>query len=319
MVKQGMGKQELLEKHKHVLGIQNVDLSVNYGQIHVVMGLSGSGKSTLIRHLNRLVEPTAGLITIDDKDVCALSTLELQHFRQDNISMVFQRFGLLPHKTILENVRYGLDMRKTPKEESNPRAQHWINRVGLHGFENSYPHQLSGGMQQRVGLARALTTDSEILLMDEAFSALDPLIRNDMQNLLLDLQKELHKTIVFITHDLDEALKLADQLTILKDGAVVQAGDPRDIIMTPNDPYIRSFVRDINRLRVLRAGWVMEDAKKVKTSGKSSGSVKPETTLEDAKKLLKGSVDAFVEVKDKDKTVGVLTAKRIFYVIQPIE
>ncbi len=316
-VKKGVGKQELLEKYQHVLGVMNVDLKVCYGRIHVVMGLSGSGKSTLIRHLNRLIEPTSGEISVNGEDVLAYNELELQYFRQKHISMVFQRFGLMPHRSVMENVRYGLDNMKTPIEESTKTAKYWIERVGLAGFENAEPKQLSGGMQQRVGLARALATDSDIMLMDEAFSALDPLIRQDMQSLLLELQKELHKTIVFITHDLDEALRLADQLTILRDGCIVQAGDPRDIIMTPNDPYIKSFVRDINRMRVLRAGWVMEAPDT--HSGEISGSITTENTMETASKSLVGNFKGALNVTQDDKIVGVLTAQRLFDVIQPID
>ena len=258
-VKEGMGKEELLTAHQHVLGLQDINVEMQAGQITVVMGLSGSGKSTLIRHLNRLIEPTDGEILVDGVDIMKLSTTELRQMRQNKMSMVFQKFALLPHRTVLQNAAMALDIQGVDKATQDQEAQKWLNRVGLGGYENHYPSQLSGGMQQRVGIARALTSNSDIMLMDEAFSALDPLIRTDMQDLLLELQVELKKTIVFITHDLDEALKLADHLVILKDGAVIQQGEPQGILMAPADPYIEDFVSDINRARVLRIGSVMQE------------------------------------------------------------
>ncbi len=257
LVKRGADKQTLLENHGHVLGLQDISVDVNAGEITVIMGLSGSGKSTLIRHLNRLIEPTAGEILIDGQDVTALGARGLRKLRQSRMSMVFQKFALLPHKTVLENAAMPLAVQGHDKPSREAEASKWLIRVGLGGFEGSYPAQLSGGMQQRVGIARALTANTDIMLMDEAFSALDPLIRTDMQDLLLELQEELHKTIVFITHDLDEALKLADHLVILKDGAVVQQGEPQAILLNPADPYIEDFVSDINRARVLRVRSVM--------------------------------------------------------------
>lgn len=257
-VKNGMGKPELMETHNHVLALQDINIDMQDGEITVIMGLSGSGKSTVIRHLNRLIDPTAGEVLVDGIDVMKLSELELRKMRQTRMSMVFQKFALLPHKTVIENAGTALRIQGIGDEESiNAEAQKWIDRVGLTGNENQYPHQLSGGMQQRVGIARALTSNSEIMLMDEAFSALDPLIRTDMQDLLLELQKDLHKTIVFITHDLDEALKLADHLVILKDGAIIQQGEPQDILLNPCDPYIEDFVSDINRARVLKVRSIM--------------------------------------------------------------
>ncbi|HUS98270.1 MAG TPA: ATP-binding cassette domain-containing protein, partial [Hyphomicrobiaceae bacterium] len=224
-VLEGMGKEELLEKHGHVLGLADINLDIAEGELFVVMGLSGSGKSTLIRHFNRLIEPTSGSITVDGEDVVGYSKQELAKFRSEKVSMVFQRFGLFPHRTVMENTGFGLEVQGRPKDEIREAALKWIDRVGLKGYEDYFPGQLSGGMQQRVGLARALATDSEVMLMDEAFSALDPLIRTDMQDLLLELQGQLKKTIIFITHDLDEALKLGDHIAILKDGVVVQRGD----------------------------------------------------------------------------------------------
>ena len=257
-VKAGMTKAELMAQHQHVLGLRDINIDMPKGGIQVVMGLSGSGKSTLIRHINRLIEPTAGEVIIDGENVLAMPARALRDFRRHKISMVFQRFALLPHKTIFDNVTYGLSLMGTPREARRDAAMRWIERVGLKGYETRYPAQLSGGMQQRVGLARALATDADILLMDEAFSALDPLIRSDMQGVLLDLQAELQKTIVFITHDLDEALRIGDRIAILRDGEIVQQGSGQEIVLAPSDDYIRSFVREVNRGRVIHVDAVME-------------------------------------------------------------
>jgi len=282
LVKNGIDKEELLEKSNCVLGLNNINLNVKKAKIQVVMGLSGSGKSTLIRHLNRLIEPTSGEILVNDTDILQLNTKELVQFRQNNMSMVFQKFALFPHKTVLQNVGYGLAVQNIPKNEWEEKATKWINRVGLEGYETYYPGQLSGGMQQRVGLARALATDAEILLMDEAFSALDPLIRSEMQNILLDLQSELHKTIIFITHDLDEALKIGDRIAILRDGSMVQDSDPQEIIMNPADDYVSDFIKDINRARVIQAKSIMTH-----TKTKSSGPVVQENmVLEDILQIM---------------------------------
>ncbi|MEX3010723.1 glycine betaine/L-proline ABC transporter ATP-binding protein [Hoeflea sp. TYP-13] len=259
-VKAGASKSEILEKTGHVVGIRDVSLDIRAGETFVIMGLSGSGKSTLIRHFNRLIEPTAGHILVDDVDVLKMSETELRAFRRKKVSMVFQRFALLPHKTVLDNVVCGLTIAGMGKAEAREHGMRQIEQVGLDGFENQYPKQLSGGMQQRVGLARALATDAEILLMDEAFSALDPLIRNDMQAQLKELQERLHKTIVFITHDLDEALRLGDHIAILKDGELRQAGTGADILMNPADDYVARFVNDVNRARVVTVGSLVEKA-----------------------------------------------------------
>ena len=240
-------------KHNHVLGLKDINLDIKEKSIQVVMGLSGSGKSTLIRHINRLIEPTDGSVVVDGEDVLKMNDESLRNFRRTKTAMVFQRFALLPHKTVLENTQFGLHIQKVDEKEANTRARKWIDRVGLSGYEEKYPQHLSGGMQQRVGLARALTNDGEILLMDEAFSALDPLIRKDMQDILLELQDELHKTVVFITHDLDEAIKIGDRIAILKDGIMDQEGIPADILLSPKTQYVKDFVEDVNRARVIKA------------------------------------------------------------------
>lgn len=250
-VKAGMGKTELLSQTGHTLGLHDVSLEIEQSEIFVIMGLSGSGKSTLIRHFNRLIDPTDGQIVVDGEDVMDLNMKGLEQFRRNRMSMVFQRFGLFPHRTVLDNVAYGLEVQGVGPEERHEKSNQWINTVGLEGYGDQYPSQLSGGMQQRVGLARALATDADILLMDEAFSALDPLIRSQMQDQLVELQDEFQKTIVFITHDLDEALKIGDKIAILKDGVLSQVGTPADILMNPADDYVAEFVRDVNRARVL--------------------------------------------------------------------
>ena len=259
MVKEGSSKDEILEKTGHTVGLDNVSLKIEEGETFVCMGLSGSGKSTLIRHLNRLIDPTDGEILVEGTNVMSLDKEKLIEFRRHKMSMVFQRFGLFPHKTVLQNVGYGLEMQGKSEDERNKISMEKIDAVGLNGFENQYPNQLSGGMQQRVGLARALATDTDIMLMDEAFSALDPLIRSDMQKQLIDLQSELKKTIVFITHDLDESLRLGDHIGILNSGKLVQVGTPEEIIMNPADDYVKAFVKDVNRAKVIKAKIIMKN------------------------------------------------------------
>lgn len=254
----GMDKKALLEKTGHVLALDNISLSIEAGEIFVVMGLSGSGKSTLVRHINRLIDPTAGSIRIDGADILEFSRKQLLELRRRRLGMVFQRFGLMPHRTVLENIAYGLEVRGTGKRERRKSAEEWLERVGLSGYGDHYPEQLSGGMQQRVGLARALAAETDIILMDEAFSALDPLIRSELQDVLVNLQSELGRTIVFITHDIDEALRLADRIAILKDGVLVQLGTPTEILLNPADAYVEAFMRDVNRARVLTADTLMQ-------------------------------------------------------------
>ena len=309
LVKKGMGKDELLEKTNTVLGLNNINLKIPKGKIQVVMGLSGSGKSTLIRHLNRLIEPTFGKIMIDKKNVLSLTQKELLSFRQKNMSMVFQKFALFPHKTIIENIGYGLVIQSMSKDLWIEKASKWLKRVGLEGYEDYYPNQLSGGMQQRVGLARALATDAEILLMDEAFSALDPLIRADMQNILLDLQNELHKTIVFITHDLDEALKIGDRIAILRDGLIVQDSDPQEIILKPADKYVSDFIKDINRARVIKAKSIMT---KSTSKIKDAVSINHNMVLEDVLQEITKNPGAIISVtNDSKKIIGKISIEEL--------
>ena len=312
-VRRGMGKAELLDQHKHVLGLQDINVDMQAGEITVVMGLSGSGKSTLIRHLNRLIEPTAGEVLIDGEDVLKLNENDLRDLRRKKMSMVFQKFALLPHRTVIENAMMPLLVQNIDPSVASKEAQKWLARVGLDGFENRYPAQLSGGMQQRVGIARALTANTDIMLMDEAFSALDPLIRTDMQNLLLELQKELQKTIIFITHDLDEALKLADHLVILKDGAVVQQGEPQGILLSPCDPYIEDFVSDINRARVLRVRSVMSPV----SAAEITGEVDADKSLEDLITLSDGDTNHIYRVTDNGETVGQIDMKDLVRALVP--
>ncbi|HHP0459569.1 TPA: quaternary amine ABC transporter ATP-binding protein [Vibrio harveyi] len=257
-VKQGQSKDQILADTGHTVGLKDINLQINKGEIFVIMGLSGSGKSTMIRHFNRLIDPTMGQILVEGVDVMQLSSKELEEFRRHKMSMVFQRFGLLPHRTVVDNVAYGLEIQGIKKEARLAKANEWLETVGLKGYENQYPAQLSGGQQQRVGLARALATDAEILLMDEAFSALDPLIRSEMQDQLIELQEKLHKTIIFITHDLDEALRLGDRIAILKDGELVQQGSPDEILLHPANEYVEAFVKDVNRARALTVETVMQ-------------------------------------------------------------
>ncbi len=318
LVEKGMSKDELLEKKGHVLGLHNINMSIEESSVHVVMGLSGSGKSTLIRHINRLIDPTAGIVEVDGEEITKLDAIGLNEFRKNKTGMVFQRFGLLPHMDILDNVTFGLDIKKIEKSISQPKAMDWLKQVGLDGYERRYPQELSGGMQQRVGLARALTNDPEILLMDEAFSALDPLIKKDMQDILIDLQKKLKKTIVFITHDLDEALKLGDKIAILKDGFMDQEGTAIDILLNPKTDYVKRFVEDVNRSRVLKTKNIMESHDKI-----------PQDLLNGQKMILEDDLviekfidkvitekPSLIEVQENGSTVGYITSERLSFILQ---
>lgn len=258
MLKKGKGKGEILKETGNTIGVNNVSFSVNEGEIFVVMGLSGSGKSTILRCLNRLIEPSSGNVIIDGADITKLNVKDLRKFRQEKTAMVFQQFALLPHRTVLQNTVYGLEVQGVSKEEREKTARENLKLVGLEGWEDKYPDELSGGMKQRVGLARALTNDSDILLMDEAFSALDPLIREEMQDELLSLQQKMNKTIIFITHDLNEALKLGDRIAFLRDGELVQIGTPEEITTHPADDYVAKFVRGVDMSKILTVKDVMK-------------------------------------------------------------
>ena len=312
MCQERVSKEEILENTGHTVGLADVSLSIEEGETFVCMGLSGSGKSTLIRHINRLIDPTSGEISVEGTNVMELDQKNLIEFRRHKMSMVFQRFGLFPHKTVIQNVGYGLEIQGKDLNERNKVAMEKINAVGLNGFEYQYPNQLSGGMQQRVGLARALATNTDIMLMDEAFSALDPLIRSDMQKQLIELQAELKKTILFITHDLDEALRLGDHIGILNHGRLVQIGTPIDIIMKPADDYVAAFVKDVNRAKVIKAKIIMIPRNKF-NGGKVSNTIKVnEDSFLDEFLPQVCLTPATVEVVDKSGNIkGYITDKEL--------
>jgi len=301
-VKAGKSKDEILAETGHTVGLSDINLDIYPGEIFVIMGLSGSGKSTLIRHFNRLIEPTAGEIEIAGSDVMKLDEKDLQAFRRNKMSMVFQRFGLMPHRTVLQNIAYGLQVQGIDKKAREEKATEWMDTVGLAGYGQQFPGQLSGGQQQRVGLARALCTDADILLMDEAFSALDPLIRSEMQDQLIELQEKLHKTIVFITHDLDEALRLGDRIAILRDGILVQQGEPVDILLNPVDDYVESFVKDVNRARALTVETVMQP---------QMCRISSETIGEAVQQMRKSKQDYGYVVDEEEGYRGVITQETL--------
>ncbi|WP_400162492.1 glycine betaine/L-proline ABC transporter ATP-binding protein ProV [Brevibacillus sp. TJ4] len=302
MLKQGKTKPEIAKETGLTVGVNQASFEVHTGEIFVIMGLSGSGKSTLVRLLNRLIEPTEGRILIDGEDIVRMNTEELQNVRRKKLGMVFQKFALFPHRTVVENAAYGLEVQGIPKTERLNKAKESLALVGLAGWEDSYPDQLSGGMQQRVGLARALANDPDVLLMDEAFSALDPLIRKDMQDELLELQSTMQKTIIFITHDLDEALKIGDRIALMKDGAVVQVGTPDEILTNPANEYVERFVEDVDRSKILSAEHVMKRAETI-TLDKG-----PRVALQ----LMRDrGVSTLYVVDKRKKLLGVLTADAV--------
>lgn len=304
LVKNGMTKDELLSQHAHVLGLRDINLDIPAGRIQVIMGLSGSGKSTLIRHLNRLIDPTAGEVIVDGCDITKIGAKELLEFRRQKTAMVFQKFALLPHRTVIENTIYGLEIKGVDKKQRIDVGMRWLERVGLKGLEDQYPYQLSGGMQQRVGLARALSNDAPVLLMDEAYSALDPLIRTDMQSVLLDIQKEIKKTVIFITHDLDEALRLGDQIAILRNGELIQQGTRQDIVLRPADDYVEKFVKEVNRGKVVHVDSVMSANL---GQGIGGSTIASGSTLEEAVRLLSRGVESVLTVIDASgKKVGTV-------------
>lgn len=321
MIEKGHSKEEILEKTGCTIGINDANFEVEEGETFVVMGLSGSGKSTVLRCLNRLIEPTSGEIIIDDKNITELNGEDLRELRRKQLSMVFQNFGLLPHRNVVSNVEYGLEISNVDKNTRRKKAMEAIELVGLKGYEFQMTSELSGGMQQRVGLARALANDPRIMLMDEAFSALDPLIRADMQDELLELQARMKKTIVFITHDLDEALKIGDRIAIMKDGKVVQIGSPEQILTEPADDYVKAFVQNVDRMNIITASAIMKKAevmqmskdgpsaalRKMKELGISSISIVDENRvfkgmvrIEDAKRLSESKVKDLSDILKTD-------------------
>jgi glycine betaine/proline transport system ATP-binding protein len=297
-------RAELLEKTGCVAAVRDVSFDVAPGEVFVVMGLSGSGKSTLVRMINRLHDPTAGRILIDGEDVLRLGEERLREIRRHKISMVFQHFGLLPHRRIVDNVAFGLEVQGIEREERERRADEVLEVVGLGGWGRHYPDELSGGMQQRVGLARALATDPEIMLFDEPFSALDPLIRRDMQDEVIRLQRELRKTMIFITHDLMEALKLGDRIAIMKDGAFVQMGTPEEVVSKPADEYVADFIRDVPRAHVLTARTIMQPAAAA-DGHEFGGDVRSDTVVQELLPLVVRS-DLPLRVLEDGEVVGVV-------------
>jgi glycine betaine/proline transport system ATP-binding protein len=301
LIEQGLSKDVILDKTKHGVGVADATFDVKVGEILVVMGLSGSGKSTLVRCINRLIEPTSGTVRVSGKDVTRLSEKELRAFRQKHFGMVFQNFALFPHRSVVRNVEYGLEVQKVEPAIRKERSMQALEQVGLKGWEDSFPAQLSGGMQQRVGLARALALDADIMLMDEAFSALDPLIRRDMQDELLELQDKVQKTIVFISHDLDEAIKLGDRIILMKDGLIVQEGTAEEILTNPANDYVAKFVEDVDMSKVITAETVMKKSEAIayhKTDG-------PKAAL---RKMKKAGISKIFVRKDK-RVTGIVTAE----------
>lgn len=309
-VHNGLSKAELNERYGHILGLKDINIEMPAGCIQVIMGLSGSGKSTLIRHINRLIDPTSGEVLVNGVNVVTMSDAELREFRRHQTAMVFQKFALLPHRNVLDNTLYGLEVQGMARARAIDIAMRWIEQVGLSGFEKKYPNQLSGGMQQRVGLARALANDAPVLLMDEAYSALDPLIRMDMQTVLLDLQKQIKKTIVFITHDLDEALRLGDQIAILRDGEVIQQGTSQDIVLRPANDYVANFAREVNRGRVIQVDTIMDPVTPEEAAG--AATVASGTTVEEAIKVLAhGEMENVIVICAKGNPLGKVDLKSL--------
>ncbi|ETN89567.1 glycine betaine/L-proline ABC transporter ATP-binding protein [Thermus sp. NMX2.A1] len=302
-IRKGLSKEEILAKTRHTVGLKGVSLEVQAGELFVIMGLSGSGKSTLLRVVNRLVEPTTGRVFVGDTEVTALPRRDLLRFRRDTFGMVFQNFALLPHRTVLQNVAFPLELKGVPRKKREERALFWLERVGLRGYEGHYPSRLSGGQKQRVGLARALAADPPVLLMDEAFSALDPLIRREMQEELLRLQGELKKTILFVTHDLDEALRLGDRIAILRDGEVVQVGTPEEILARPANKYVAAFVEGVSPAKVFRVESLLREAVTV-----ILGREGPRAAL---RRMAQAGVGAAYVLDSHRRFVGVVRAERL--------
>ena len=316
--KEGLTKSQVLEKYNAVVGVADVSFEVKKGEIFCVMGLSGSGKSTLVRHFNRLLEPTAGEILIDGTDVMALETKALQEFRNRKIGMVFQNFALLPHRSVLDNVAMPLEIRKVNKNQRMRLAADMLKTVELDAWGNKFAHELSGGMQQRVGLARALAADPEVLLMDEPFSALDPLIRRQLQDEFIKLSAVMEKTTIFITHDLDEAVRIGDRIAIMRDGRVVQIGTAEDIVMNPADDYVADFVAGISRLKIVRARTIMQPIQAfLSVSGPPPSDAPRVDESASLSELIKLSIDdeAPIVVLDNGIEVGVITRPDILQTV----
>ena len=316
--KDGLTKTEVLEDFNCVVGVADVSLSIRPGEIFCVMGLSGSGKSTLVRHINRLLEPTSGKIIVDGQDVLQLTSQELSAYRNHKIAMVFQNFALLPHRSVLDNIAMPLEIRSVSKNERLARAEHVLRMVELDGWGNKFAHELSGGMQQRVGLARALAADADVLLMDEPFSALDPLIRRQLQDEFIALSQVMKKTTVFITHDLDEAVRVGDRIAIMRDGMIVQIGTAEEIITNPADEYVTDFVAGISRLKVVKAKTLMQKKKDVEnTVGPVSDDLPYVSEDENLTEIIKQmmATDGPVLVKNKNKVTGVITTSRVLQTI----
>ena len=301
LLKEGKSKDEILKETGMTVGVNRVSFDVEAGEVFVIMGLSGSGKSTLIRLVNRLIEPSNGTILIDGEDISKMDKNQLMETRRKKLGMVFQNFGLFPHRTIQENTGYGLEVQKKDKTEIATKSRQALELVGLQGYEDQYPDQLSGGMQQRVGLARALANDPDILLMDEAFSALDPLIRKGMQDELLDLQQKMQKTILFITHDLDEALKIGDRIALMKDGVIVQIGTPEDIMTNPADDYVEKFVENVDRSKVFTASHVM-----IRPETIQLGKAGPRVALQ---RMKQAGISSVYVTKNNNELYGIVTAE----------
>ncbi|UXR47619.1 glycine betaine/L-proline ABC transporter ATP-binding protein [Staphylococcus simulans] len=313
MVKNGDSKQEILEKTGATVGVYDASFDVEDGEIFVIMGLSGSGKSTLVRLINRLIEPTSGSVYINEDDVSKMSKNELREVRRTKVNMVFQNFGLFPKRTVLENAEYGLEIRGVEKEKRRKQAEKALEDTGLLSFKDQYPNQLSGGMQQRVGLARALANDSEILLMDEAFSALDPLIRRDMQNDLLELQRKVKKIIIFITHDLNEALRIGDRIALMRDGKIMQIGTGEEILTNPANDFVKEFTEDVDRSKVLTAENIMEPPLTINVETEGPNVALQRMRQEEVSMLLaidrnrklKGSISAESALKAREKGLSL--------------
>ena len=308
-----LSRKDLQEKTGHVVGIRDVGFDVAPGEVFVVMGLSGSGKSTLVRLLTRLIEPTAGTVKLYGEDITAMADKALLDTRRRKVSMVFQHFGLLPHRKVVDNIAFGLEVRGENKGKRRNRAQEMVDLVGLTGYENNFPDQLSGGMQQRVGLARALAADPDILMFDEPFSALDPLIRRDMQNEVIRLHHEVGKTMVFITHDLAEALKLGDRILIMRDGEIIQIGTPDEVVGAPADDYVRDFVSDVPKSHVLTLKWVMREAKPGEVDA-TSPALQSNQIVRDAARVVLDHQGP-CRVVDGDEVVGVVDDEDILRVV----